>query len=141
MRINLQEDEGVEVQMAPLIDCVFLLLIFFLVATTLKEIEPQLPLTMPESTAAVQTQVPEDVLTVQLDIDGNIYLGAEPVSLDILHDQFRAMGDSDPNRPVRIISDRLTPFQSFLHVYELASFEGLTNVRVKAEPPKVQQYR
>ena len=38
MRVNLGEDDGVEVQMAPLIDCVFLLLIFFLVATTLRKI-------------------------------------------------------------------------------------------------------
>ena len=30
--------------MAPLIDCVFLLLIFFLVATSLKKIEKELPL-------------------------------------------------------------------------------------------------
>ena len=41
MKIRMAEDERLEVQMAPLIDCVFLLLIFFLVATTLKKIEKE----------------------------------------------------------------------------------------------------
>jgi biopolymer transport protein ExbD len=35
MRVKFEDEETVEVQMAPLIDCVFLLLIFFLVGTTL----------------------------------------------------------------------------------------------------------
>ena len=49
MKVDLRDDEGIEVQMAPLIDCVFLLLIFFLVATTLKKINNELPLVLPLS--------------------------------------------------------------------------------------------
>ena len=44
MRVRLDDEDDVQVQMAPLIDCVFLLLSFFLVATTLKKIEKELPL-------------------------------------------------------------------------------------------------
>ena len=41
MRLNYDEDDKVEVQMSPLIDCVFLLLIFFLVTTMMKKWEMQ----------------------------------------------------------------------------------------------------
>ena len=47
MRLNYDDDDKVEVQMSPLIDCVFLLLIFFLVTTMMKKWEMQIPLTLP----------------------------------------------------------------------------------------------
>ena len=46
MRLNYDDDDKVEVQMSPLIDCVFLLLIFFLVTTMMKKWEMQIPLTL-----------------------------------------------------------------------------------------------
>jgi len=64
MRVRLEDDEQVEVQMAPLIDCVFLLLIFFLVATTLKKIDKELPLDLPEAAAAVSKQVVDDMTII-----------------------------------------------------------------------------
>ena len=55
MKIQLSEsDSDDEVQMAPLIDCVFLLLIFFLVATKLKKVEPEVPIELPVSGAAIE---------------------------------------------------------------------------------------
>ena len=42
MRLNYDEEDKVEVQMSPLIDCVFLLLIFFLVTTMMKKWEMQI---------------------------------------------------------------------------------------------------
>ena len=47
MRLNYDEEDKVEVQMSPLIDCVFLLLIFFLVTTMMKKWEMQIPLSLP----------------------------------------------------------------------------------------------
>ena len=44
MRLPLDEEEKVDIQMSPLIDCVFLLLIFFLVTTMMKKWEMQIPL-------------------------------------------------------------------------------------------------
>lgn len=55
MRLNYDEDDKVEVQMSPLIDCVFLLLIFFLVTTMMKKWEMQIPLTLPTMTSSLST--------------------------------------------------------------------------------------
>ncbi|MCS2307995.1 biopolymer transporter ExbD [Bacteroides thetaiotaomicron] len=51
MRLNYDEEDKVEVQMSPLIDCVFLLLIFFLVTTMMKKWEMQIPLSLPSMTS------------------------------------------------------------------------------------------
>ena len=55
MRLNYDDDDKVEVQMSPLIDCVFLLLIFFLVTTMMKKWEMQIPLTLPTMTSSLST--------------------------------------------------------------------------------------
>lgn len=129
MQIDLQEDESIEVQMAPLIDCVFLLLIFFLVATTLKKIERELPLELPEAELAAREVQQSDILTVSVDREGNLYLGADPATSGMVFDRFKAAAAEDPDQVVRINADRLSPWESILQVLELAKFEGLTNVR------------
>ena len=65
MRLNYDDDDKVEVQMSPLIDCVFLLLIFFLVTTMMKKWEMQIPLTLPTMTSSLSTtRAGEEAVTV-----------------------------------------------------------------------------
>jgi biopolymer transport protein ExbD len=140
MHVRIEEDDGAaEVQMAPLIDCVFLLLIFFLVATTLKKIEKELPLQLPDSAAAVKRRVEENLLIIGVDESGKLYLGAEAVSLDMLHRRLREAAARNPSQRVRVDGDRMTRFQDVVHILDLCQFEGLRNVgihtRKEAERP------
>ena len=132
MRVNLGEDDGVEVQMAPLIDCVFLLLIFFLVATTLRKIERELPIELPQSAAAMDVAQVEGRLIISLDRIGSIHIGGEPVSLSVLHERLRSAAARNPNQRIRIDGDRRTPFQAVVHIVDLCKFEGLTRVSIRA---------
>jgi len=136
MRIDLSEEEGIDVQMAPLIDCVFLLLIFFLVATTLKKIERELPLKLPESSAAIRVKSSADVLVIGVTKRGRLFLGDQAVTQAVLHERLRKAASANPEQRVRIDADRLTPFQYVVQVFDLCQFEGLRNVGVhtKDEP-------
>ncbi|MBP5232881.1 MAG: biopolymer transporter ExbD [Planctomycetes bacterium] len=49
--------DDANVEMSPLIDCVFLLLIFFLVTTMMKKLEKQIPVTVPDNSVAVAERV------------------------------------------------------------------------------------
>ncbi len=129
MRINTAEgDEAVEVQMAPLIDCVFLLLIFFLVATTLKKISREVPLELPESIAAVNMTETPDMTIVALDKYGRTYIDGKQVTESQLHEKFKELGRTRPESRVRIDTDRTTQAQEILRVLDLCQFEGLRNV-------------
>lgn len=131
MRVDLGDDEQIAVQMAPLIDCVFLLLIFFLVATTLKKIEKELPLEFPESAAAVTRQVQEDMVIVSLDRSGQLYLGSEPVGQGYLQRKLREIAEENPGRRIRIDGDRDAPMWALVQVLDMCNFEGLWNVGLK----------
>lgn len=136
MRVRYDEDEAIEVQMAPLIDCVFLLLIFFLVATTLKKVEKELPVELPESQAAIQVQAREDLFTIGIDAAGQTYLKAEKVSLSMLRQHLQQAAARDKTQRVRIDVDRATPAQYIVHVLDLCQFEGLTNVGIHTRRPR-----
>ena len=132
MRIDLGEDDGIEVQMAPLIDCVFLLLIFFLVATTLRKVERELQVELPQSAAAIDVAQIEGRLIISLDSIGGIHIGGEPVSLAVLHERLRSAAALNPNQRIRIDGDRRAPFQALVHIVDLCQFEGLTRVSIRA---------
>ena len=132
MRVNLTgDDEDAKVQMEPLIDCMFLLLIFFLVATTLKKIEETLDIDLPRADAAVEAPVEEDALVISLDRDGVFYLGADPVSPGALLSRIkRESQESKGQRKIKINGDRQVPFQSVVEVFELCRIGQLDNIAV-----------
>ena len=133
MRVKLEDDDQIEVQMAPLIDCVFLLLIFFLVATTLKKIDKELPLDLPEAAAAVSKQLVDDMTIISIDRDGNLYLGSEPVGQGYLANKLRQVAAENPNRRVRIDADRNAPLWAAVQILDICNFEDLRNVGIKTK--------
>jgi biopolymer transport protein ExbD len=129
MKTRLDMTEGdAEVQMGPLIDCVFLLLIFFLVTATLKKAHKELDIQLPQSAAATETKSPHDTVVVEITKDGNVYVDGDPMTQQLLHKRLRALAQENPNRRVRIDADRRTAFQHLIHVVDLCEYEGLKSV-------------
>jgi biopolymer transport protein ExbD len=133
MKVSLGEEEDIAVQMAPLIDCVFLLLIFFLVATSLKKIEKELPLDPPVSAASVARPADDNMTIISLDREGNLFLGAEPVGQGYLQRKLREVAGQSPEHRVRIDGDRNTPMHALVQVLDLCHFEGIDNVGIKTK--------
>ena len=74
MRIDFGGDDKPDVQMSPLIDCVFLLLIFFLVTTMMKRWEPQIPLSVPPMSASLAaTRTSAESVILSVDASGRVY--------------------------------------------------------------------
>lgn len=130
MQVDFGEEEGIEVQMAPLIDCVFLLLIFFLVATTLKKIDEELPLILPDSQATLEVQQPDDYSVIGIDIEGNFYYNGSPVSVATLQSTLRGIANENPEHKIRLDADKEAQFQKFMQVMDILRFEGLSNVGI-----------
>lgn len=133
MRVVLEDEDDVAVQMAPLIDCVFLLLIFFLVATTLKKIEKELPLELPEAAASVGRQLEDQMTIISIDREGNFYLGSEPVGQAYLWDKLRELGRTAPEHRIRIDADREAPLWAAVQILDMCNFENLHNVGIKTK--------
>lgn len=138
MKTNLQDEETVEVAMAPLIDCVFLLLIFFLVATTLKKIDEELPLTLPDAKTSIEVQQPDEFMVVSIDQDGNFYLDGSPVTITLLQQGVRERARDNKDLKVRVDAHASIPFQNVMEILDLLRFEQLHNIGVKTRTGKVK---
>jgi biopolymer transport protein ExbD len=132
MRVKKPEEEPFEIMLIPMIDCMLVIIIFFLVATTLKNRAKELPLDLPESAAAVSVEQPPDVFIIGMDKLGRPYLSTgdliEPVDIERLHQRIREVAHANPNQRVRIDGDRDARFEDIIHVVDLCQFEGLRNV-------------
>jgi len=134
MRIELGEDEQPEIGLIALIDCIFFLLIFFMVATSFKQQQgekPQkeLPITLPAAQMSLdRVAASPPPLTIAIDKLGKLYIDDERVSVQGLHDRLAQEAASNPGRPIRIDGDEMTRYQDIVHVLDLCQFEGFTKI-------------
>ena len=138
MRIDLGDDEQPEISLIALIDCIFFLLMFFMVATSFKQVVEtrparQLPVILPVAQASFERfNASAAALVIGVGKDGQIYLGGDKVSTQALHDALKKEAAKNPARPIRIDGDQLARYQDIVHVLDLCQFEGFTRISMRA---------
>ncbi|HWW69711.1 MAG TPA: biopolymer transporter ExbD [Duganella sp.] len=134
MRINLGEEETPEIGLIALIDCIFFLLMFFMVATSFKQPvgerpQKELPVTLPSAQMSLdRVGAGAAPLTIGVDKRGKLYLDGSAVSVQGLHDRLKREAASNPGRQIRIDGDEMARYQDIVHVLDLCQFEGLTKI-------------
>jgi biopolymer transport protein ExbD len=116
--------------MTPMIDVVFLLIIFFLVSSHLAQRETRLPVELPEAVSG-QRDVPDDRprMTVTLQPDGKLWLGGQSLAVEQLAARLRAGREqSGEQTELRIRCDRHVPYRQVEPVLAAAVEAGLWNV-------------
>lgn len=131
MRIDPGEEHEAGVDMAPLIDCVFLLLIFFLVASMAKVKDKDIAVELPTSRAAVKLRPDDRQVVVGIDAGGGLYWEGDPCTTNFLLEELRQLCVTDPQRRIRIDMDRGVPFGRFVEVMDACQFYNLTNVAIR----------
>jgi biopolymer transport protein ExbD len=131
MPIIRRKDDEAGVTMSPLIDCVFLLLIFFLVSTMTRKIDKDIDVLLPQSTSAALVLPSDDFLVIGISQNGDIYYEGEQTTLNQLHLALRDMGIQNPNQYIRLDSDEATPLHCVVEVLDLCQFNNLANVGIR----------
>ena len=102
-----------QIDLTPLIDCLFMLILFFVLSMSFSK--PVLDIVLPEARNA-QTQNVRDEILFSVKADGSFWLNDAPSSLDALS---RTL-DEEPARRLNIYMDQNAPFQRFISVLEVA---------------------
>ena len=108
MRIAMEEKEETKVQMAPMIDMVFLLIIFFMTASHLSANKSK-DLDIPVATHGVIPKDRPDRWTVNITAEGDIFSGQTPVTVDELKGMVSERRAVEPDLKVYLRADKLTP--------------------------------
>ena len=125
MAIKHEEDAPVEVQLTPLIDCVFLLLIFFLVSSQLKKVEKRLDVNLPDAQVVKTYKATPDIISVGVTARGNLYVNARPVGAGGLLDALRAAKTERPGCRVVLDGDVHAPFRAVVQAIDACAMTGL----------------
>jgi biopolymer transport protein ExbD len=94
---------GTGLELTPMIDVVFLLMIFFLVASKLDEADRSIDVVLPQAAAAKPLTSRPKEFVINIDRDGNYFAGARPVSLDELGRLLRQSVADEPQRQTVIV--------------------------------------
>ncbi|MEX2607205.1 MAG: biopolymer transporter ExbD [Kiritimatiellia bacterium] len=132
--------DDAEVLLTPLIDCVFLLIVFFLVTSMFKRFERQIPVQLADSSASVAEQPREDALKIGLTRDGFLMRPAQRGGRGVL--TYRRVDDAAAHlkaladeygieRPLEVLVHRETPFQTVVDTLDLTELQGFRNVRTR----------
>lgn len=123
------------VEMLPLMDVVFLILVFLIYAMMVMVVQMGMPVSLPTSKSAQPQQVVVLALTIQQ--DGALWLDKEPVTLENLADnvmqQSRERGLNEDEEPtVQIFADAELPYQKLFNVLDVLKKAGLKKISLQA---------
>ena len=120
--------------LTPLIDVVFLLLIFFLVTSEFEEQERRLDIVLPTATSAVPMIGKPREMIIDIDEAGEIYLRGQKTDLQDLERMLKAAVASNPtNQSAVIRADRSASFQPVVSVMDLCNKTGISDYSVTTQ--------
>lgn len=120
-----EQNPMVAIELTPIIDMVFLLLIFFLVATTFRQEEREMQIALPfaSSTAPISTMTRE--LIVNVSADGTIIVGGRPIEEEVLRQMVTDAVAVNPDQKVTVRGDREAAYAHVVRVLDVCKGAGI----------------
>lgn len=138
MPLKTHVDEAPALNLTPLIDVLFLLIIFFMTGAKFTEMERKIRLQLPQVPADGQLPPVSDRIAVNVFRDGSLKLNNEPVTVEQLAERLRSASVRNPAVSVIVRGDAEVPFQSVANVLAACRKAGVTDmgvtVRLAATP-------
>jgi len=138
MTIQIKKGKALDsLTLTPLIDVVFLLLIFFLVATQFAQDDEQLPIQLPTASNALPMTLEPEELVISVGEDGTYVAQGKRLAIrDIENVVRQAVADNPQRQTVIIRGDRRVPFQHVVALLDLMHQLKVASYRIAAEDPE-----
>lgn len=140
MKFQPRPVRDVDVNLTPLIDVVFLLLIFFMVTTTFER-HAELKIDLPEASTEPAAGEPRD-LELVIDAQGRYYLDGKELVNTQAETVFQALREAiadNTETPLIIRADAMTPHQAVVTAMDAAGRLGLTRMSIATTPAQEAQ--
>jgi len=130
--VRLADDEEPAPNLAPMIDVILVLTIFFMCATKFSGDERKLDLDLPRAgqTAAVE----ERPTVLEVAADGSLRLGGEPVAAGEIASRLAAATSRRPDLTVLIRGEKAVPHGRMTEVYEACRAAGVRQLAIAVRP-------
>lgn len=139
MKFSNREPQPASIQLAPMIDIVFLLLIFFIVSWQYTRSETELSVSVPTAEEGAQKNQSRGEIIINIMADGLIRVEGLNVDLKQLQSKLTDVANKYKNQPVRIRGDGNVSYQRIVEVIDTCQKAGIWNISFatqRPEPPK-----
>ena len=127
MRLRRKEQSVNNIDVSPLIDMVFILLIFFMVTTTFVK---DMKLDLDRPTAASASLLDEKVIRVYIDNNRDVFIDNQPIKIWAIQSKLRDLLRSSTSKAVLVVSDTDIPVESLIDVIDECKLSGAKDVAV-----------
>lgn len=110
-------DEDVNIDLTPLIDVIFMLLIFFIMTTTFSK--PVIDVLLPASITAEKTEDKTKEIVITVSNKGDVYYKDKIITISELETVLK----NNPDKILNMFIDKTAPFQAFVHIVDVAKKE------------------
>ncbi len=111
--------------MTPMIDCVFNLLIFFLVATTYQAAEREMQVALPFASSAAPISTALRDLVVNVDAAGAIHVGGREITAEALAEMVKQAAAANAQQKVTVRGDRTAAYGAVVRVLDICKSSGI----------------
>jgi biopolymer transport protein ExbD len=137
MRVPRQESPKARIEIIPMIDVIFFLLVFFMVSTLSMTINRGLPVNLP--TAATSQRDLRENLNLTLTQEGEFFLNKEPITLQDLGPRVKTALASEPELMVIINADGDVRHHAVVEVMDELRLAGVARLAIAVRPQRKAQ--
>ena len=134
MRIARKASEKARIEIIPMIDVIFFLLVFFMISTLSMTINRGLPVNLP--TAATSQKDVRDNVSLTVLQDGKIFLNKEPVTLQEMGPRVKAALAADPRLAVVINADGRVLHSTVVDILDELRQAGVSGLAIAVKSGK-----
>ncbi len=138
MPLRNRPDESLGINMTPMVDVLFTLLIFFMVGTKFTEDQRKLDVKLPTVGAAAASEGGPRKRTIAIDADGSIRLDGERIILTQLTERLKSGMASSGQDRIEIQGDAAVPFQGVANVLSATRAAGIHDMAIAVRVESVR---
>lgn len=120
-----------EINMTPLIDLAFALLIIFMITTPL--MEQKIKLDLPVKSTSLQPDPEEDFQTLSVNAEGEFFWGKDQVSVEEMDTRLKQLSNRSDPPVLNIRGDRKGPYQNVITLIDLIKKNKLSKISLETK--------
>lgn len=132
MRLPATAKKKARIEIIPMIDTMFFLLVFFMIATLSMTLQRGMPVNLPEAESSTD-KVQEEV-SLSITKDGTIFFNKEPIPLGELERRLADTRQRDPDPSVIINADESVHHGLVIQVMDKVRISGIHNMAIATKP-------
>ena len=129
MKVSRRYATKARIEMIPLIDVIFLLLVTFIFFTMSMTIHRGLPVQLPSASTAMVEK--KGFIEITIDQDGKIFIEKQNVTLKDLQEQLTTLHREFPQKKVLISGDKKSSYDTIISVMDTVKQSGISGVSLE----------